>query len=96
MHVTTTRDGHKAVVAVSGDLDAETSPKLEAEFAGLRNLGTRSLVVDMSGVAFLGSSGLSVLIVAQRGVEEFTLLRGNNMVDRLIALTGLDRLYGAD
>ena len=94
MQVTTTRDGDEAVVTIAGDVDADTSPQLEAEFSSLLAGGARSLIVDVEGVSFLGSSGLSVLIGAHRAADRFELRRGNRIVDRLVALTGLGLLYG--
>lgn len=94
MEVTTTRDGLEAVVTVAGDVDVETSPKLEAAFSELFSDGAQTVVVDVSDVSFLGSSGLSVLIGAQRAATRFELRRGNRIVDRLIEITGLALLYG--
>ena len=94
MQVTTTRKGDEAVVLIGGDVDAETSPQLEAELTALLSGGARSMIVDVEAVSFLGSSGLSVLIGAHRAADRFELRRGNRIVDRLIELTGLGLLYG--
>ena len=94
MQVTTTRNGDEAVVVVSGDVDAETSPKLEDELNTLLGGGVRSMIVDVEAESFLGSSGLSVLIGAHRAADRFELRRGNRIVDRLIELTGLGLLFG--
>ena len=96
MQVTTTRSGDEAVVTISGEVDADTSPRLDAEFTSLLADGIRTMAVDVEGVSFLGSSGLSVLIGAHRAADRFTLRRGNRIVDRLIDLTGLGLLYGED
>ncbi len=94
MQVTTTRTGDEAVVTISGDVDADTSPRLEAELTSLLAGGVRSMVFDLEAVSFLGSSGLSVLLVAHRSADRFEVRRGNRVVDRLISLTGLGLLYG--
>lgn len=94
MQVTTIRSGEEVVVTISGDVDAETSPRLEAELTSLFAGGARSMIVDVEAVSFLGSSGLSVLIGAHRTADRFKLRRGNRIVDRLIELTGLGLLYG--
>lgn len=95
MQVTSTTNGPEVVITVAGEIDADTSPSLDAAIAEVVGQGIRSLVVDLEEVTFLGSSGLSVLIGAQRSVESFELRRGNRIVDRLITLTGLERLYGS-
>ena len=94
MEITTTRTGDEAVVIIGGEVDSETSPRLEAELTALLSAGARSMIVDVEAVSFLGSTGLSVLIGAHRAAHRFELRRGNRIVDRLIELTGLGRLYG--
>jgi anti-sigma B factor antagonist len=94
MEVTTTRNGSNAVLTLAGDIDVETAPKLDAAFAAVFEEGAQDIVVDVAAVSFLGSSGLSVLIGAQRTATSFHLQRGNRIVDRLVELTGLDLLYG--
>ena len=94
MQVTTTRSGDEAVVTIAGDVDAGTSPQLEAELNTVFASGASAIIVDVEAVSFLGSSGLSVLIGAHRTAERFELRRGNRIVDRLISLTGLGLLYG--
>ena len=94
MEVATTRNGTNAVLALAGDIDVETAPKLDAAFAAVFEEGARNIAVDVSGVFFLGSAGLAVLIGAQRSAATFELQAGNRIVDRLIELTGLQLLYG--
>ena len=94
MDVTTSRSGAETRVRITGEIDSETAPRLEQEFQALRDAGATQIVVDGSGIAFLSSAGLSVLITAHRSVESFRLERGNRIIDRLIALTGLELLYG--
>ncbi len=96
MELTTTVDGSRTTVGVYGDIDSDTAPKLEAELSGLITAGASELVLDPAGVSFLSSAGLSVLITTHRAATSFRLERGNRMVDRLIALTGLEMLYGDD
>ena len=54
------------VVAVVGDLDLSSSRELESVFEEALGGGTDGdIVVDMSGLGFLDSWGLSVLITTQ-------------------------------
>jgi anti-sigma B factor antagonist len=96
MQVTVSGDHHNTVVSVDGDVDAYSSPALALAIEKVAADGVDVLTLDLSGVAFLGSAGLSVLIGAQRSVKKFHLLRGNRIVDRLVTLTGLELLYGSD
>jgi anti-sigma B factor antagonist len=54
--------GPAVVVAVSGELDLHSAPELMAALdARMREPGTEVVIVDLTDVAFLGSSGLGVL-----------------------------------
>jgi anti-sigma B factor antagonist len=54
------REGEKAtVVAVEGEVDMSTAPQFDHYLCALVD---RDVVVDLSGVAFLDSSGVSALV----------------------------------
>lgn len=94
MKVTTDRLGSTAQIRVSGDVDSETAPQLEAALSTMVKAGVTQLWLNVQDISFLSSAGLSVLIGAHREFEHFKLERGNRIVDRLITLTGLGILYG--
>jgi anti-sigma B factor antagonist len=52
----------RTVVEVSGEIDVYTAPKLREALLSLVDSGTYRLIVDMSGVEFLDSTGLGVLV----------------------------------
>lgn len=94
MKITTERLGTTALIRASGDIDSETAPQLDHVFTSLAKDGVNELSLNVEGVSFLSSAGLSVLISAHREFERFRLEPGNRIVDRLITLTGLAILYG--
>ncbi len=96
MDINVQRDGTAAHVTVGGDIDAETAPVLAARIDELVASGIEEVTVDPGEVSFLSSAGLSVLITSHQRCRVFRLLRGNRLVDRLVDLTGLEVLYGAD
>ena len=49
------------VLALDGELDASNFERLIVEVSGLYDRGTRHLLVDLSGLTFLASSGLVAL-----------------------------------
>lgn len=89
-----------AVLAVRGELDTLTAPELETALRelleGLDQPGTRP-VVDLSGVTFLASSGLAVLIQAahRAGADARTLhlVVSSRAVLRPLEVTGSDQLF---
>ena len=53
--------GH-TVLAVTGEIDIHTAHALGDRLADVVASGERTLIVDLGGVEFLDSSGLSVLV----------------------------------
>jgi len=58
------------VVVAIGEVDVFTAPQLDAELTRLTHEGRTSIVVDLSRVDFLDSTGLSVLVKALKRVRE--------------------------
>lgn len=67
--VETTASGRCLVAKVSGAMDFQTGPVLRARFSELIAQGDRCIVLDLSGVTFCDSAGLSVLIGAWQQPE---------------------------
>lgn len=59
------RDDSQVVVHVAGELDAATAPCLQKALAGVvDDQGNLSVLVDLGGMTFIDSTGLSVLVRA--------------------------------
>ena len=59
----TSRDvGDKTVVEVSGEIDVYTASIMRERLVGLLEVGRTDLVVDLTDVAFMDSTGLGVLV----------------------------------
>ena len=64
--VSVLRDGGGSpVVALAGDLDIATAPSLRDELSGVVVQGD-DVVVDLTGLRFIDSTGLGVLVAARR------------------------------
>jgi anti-sigma B factor antagonist len=87
------------VLVVVGEVDTLTAPALAEALTGL--LATEPLdavaAVDLTGVGFLASSGLAVLIRAAHTAESqgraLHLLGGTRAVTRPLEVTGSDQLF---
>ncbi len=80
-----------SVVAVRGEVDLHTAPKLQ--YAIERGLeGMAAVVVDLSGVAFMDSTALSTLMrakeAADKGSASLRLAAPSRAVERIFAVTG--------
>ena len=81
------------VVSLRGEIDAVTAPRLGSRLFGLADEGKRAVVVDLSEVTFMDSTGIGVLLNALR---HFTVRHGQlvlvcptERVLRPFQLTGL-------
>lgn len=85
------------VLDVRGEIDSLTAPEFSAAVNDLVAVPADTLVVDLSGVRFLASSGLAVLIAgAQRTDERAVRLRlvvTTRAVRRPLEITGTDQLF---
>ena len=84
------RNGH--ILALYGELDVASAPVLEKQLKKLQWAGATSIVLDLSGLDFIDSTGLHVLMRAHRRSPEgqMSLLRGSHRVHRVFELTRTD------
>ena len=68
--VTSTPDGNVALFALGGSLDLATSPSLRAALLEAADRKDHEIVVDLSHIEFLDSTGLGALIGAHRRAAE--------------------------
>jgi anti-sigma B factor antagonist len=62
--------GAAAIVHVAGEIDMATSGTMAEHVLGRLAERPATLVIDLSGVEFLGSAGLGVLIEASHNAQE--------------------------
>jgi anti-sigma B factor antagonist len=83
------------VVAVAGDVDMNTVPELEEQLVEATRADV-PLVLDLTGVTFLDSTGLSALVRCyergQRDGTGFRVVVATRTVSRPLTLTALDSL----
>ncbi len=85
------------VIAVSGEIDVYTAPRLREALVSLVDAGNYRLIVDMEGVEFLDSTGLGVLVGglkrvrAHDGVIDLVCTQGRIL--RIFRITGLSRVF---
>lgn len=84
----------RTAVYLRGELDASTAPHLECLLDRVRHDGHHQIVLDLSQLAFLDAAGLRVFVRAHQNLRAsggtFVLTRPTRMVNRILAITGLD------
>jgi anti-anti-sigma factor len=85
------RDGQGARVRAIGELDTAAVPALAKEIAQVRDAGYRHVVIDLSELSFLDSSGLRFLLdcytKSRQDGHTIALLPGPPSVQRVFELT---------
>ncbi|MFF8555574.1 STAS domain-containing protein [Streptomyces sp. NPDC015501] len=94
----TARDaGTGPVLEILGDLDYETAPELRASLDGLTVAAGQLLVLDLAGLGFCDSSGISALISARNlavergGSIALAAVPANTL--RILSIVGLDQVF---
>jgi anti-sigma B factor antagonist len=94
--ITTERDGEAVIFRLRGSLDIATSPSVRAALLEGAD-GNHEVIVDLSGLEFLDSTGLGALIGAQRRALEqgghVRLVINEGPIARLLNITGLVRVF---
>lgn len=84
------------ILAVSGRIDAVTSPDFESQLLDLVKKVNVGCVLDFDGVDYVSSAGLRVLLVALRrfnGLDKtLVVARPSDDVNEVITLTGFHKL----
>jgi len=94
--VSSRRDGDVHTIALAGELDLATAERFEQELKRVEVTDALSIVVDLSGLAFMDSTGIRILVAAdarsRADSERLALRHGPPAVQRVIELTGLTDL----
>ena len=92
----TVRDGY-AVVALHGELDISNASDLRERLLAILRDQARSLVLDLSRLTFIDSTGLSVLVATERQANQLggtlSLAGPQKIAARVLHVSGLDRHF---
>ena len=92
------REGDSITIALSGEMDLSTAGKLDAAIRNAEDTVIGQIVLDLSELSFLDSTGLSILLKAgARHRENGDRLRfipsNHDAVQRVIALTDTGEMF---
>lgn len=94
--VTLSRTDTATIATVLGEIDISSAPEFRAAITeAIQTSPLPVVVIDLTGVTFLGSPGLAALITAEaqaaeRRVRLGVVTGGNRIVLRPLQITGLD------
>ncbi len=83
------------VIRISGDLDAQTSSSLDEVITERLGGGAAEIVLDLSALDFVDSSGLRSMVLARgpAGDGRMVLRSPSTSVIRLLDITGLTEVF---
>lgn len=85
------------VLPLEGEIDLHVSPRISASLAAMVEEKPQALVVDLSRVSYIDSSGLAVLIEAMQSVEgyggHFSLAGLQENVRPIFEIARLDQVF---
>lgn len=90
------REGDIHTIALTGELDLANAPRVEDELTRVEASNAVAIIVDLSGLTFIDSTGIRLLVSAQArsrsDAGRLTLLRGQAPVQRVFELSGVAEL----
>ncbi len=94
------RDAGSALVTVGGELEFGTAASLRTTLSDLAQDDSDPIVVDLTALQFIDSSGLSLLVQAKQRFSaqgrRFELRGPTARVSRVIEISGLAELFELD
>ena len=93
----TTRQGRVGpVIEVAGDLDMASAPQLRDRLLDVVETGARTVVVDLTQVGFVDSSGLGALVLVYKNLRErdgwLGLAVVRQSIRNVFSITSVDRV----
>jgi anti-sigma B factor antagonist len=84
------------VLQLEGDIDVETARSLRAHIVDRFSAPRSQVIVDLSGVGFMDSSGLGALVSGwqlTRDDGSFRIAGANPVVQRVLSITGMEEVF---
>jgi anti-sigma B factor antagonist len=84
------------VLELAGDIDVESARTLRAHIVEHFSVPSTRVVVDLTSVAFMDSSGLGALVSGwqlTRENGEFRIAGANPIVQRVLSITGMEDVF---
>ena len=97
LEIVLSRETEGCVVTLRGEVDVYTAPALRNRLVEAVESECGVIIVDMTGVDFIDSSGLGVLVSALKRVREhdaiMRIVCSKESILKIFKITGLDRVF---
>ena len=90
-------DEHVAVLHLKGELDGSNYKDLQAKVDEIIAGNTNQIIIDMSGLSFMGSAGLRALHTTAKSTQEkggsVKLVKPSDAAQRVLKTLGFDQFF---
>ena len=97
MEITTTKHDTAIILTVTGRVDAMTAGALETALNGLIADGSRKIILDLTGLVYISSGGLRVLLATAKKLHDdkdrFALCGLSHEVQKIMRLAGFTSIF---
>jgi len=95
--IETRQVGNVPILDVAGEVDSYNAPRLRERMVALIDEGTPNLVINMTGVEYIDSTGLGTLVAALKRATEkggtLSLICPNEQIYKVFHITGLVKVF---
>jgi len=89
--------GEVKIITLSGRLDVNTSPGVQKQLQALMDKGEKRLVFDLSGLTYISSVGLGLLIIVAKKMQtidgKLALATLNDHIHEIFKIAGFTRVF---
>ena len=100
LHIDVTERGERRIVRLEGSCDLATAPTLRQTLHTLMPPEVTEVVLEVSDLEFIDSTGLGVVLGAMRRLREgggtLRIAGAQNLVRRVLEITDLDKVIPLD
>src|ERR1700689_5939704 len=84
------------VVVLSGELDSSNAASLKERVASIPSQPAAPLIFDLTGLRFMDSAGIAVLIGATTKASSVSLRNPSPIIRRVLETTGLSNVFSIE
>jgi anti-sigma B factor antagonist len=84
------------VVVLSGELDSSNAATLQERMASISSRPAQPLIFDLTGLRFMDSAGIAVLIGAAAHASSVSLRHPSPIIRRVLEATGLSGVFSIE